>query len=244
MSVSDGRRYSAAVVKRSYQQYCGLAVALDVVGERWALLIVRDLVPGPRRYTDLLAGLPGLATDVLAERLRSLEAAGAVTQTTLTHPVPARVYELTDRGRELSRIAGALAGWGAAPLPDPVGAPHRKNPRWALQSMTSRYEGGLVDGDYHWTIDGADMTVRIAERTAQLRYGPPPTDAVFHIRCTAPDFYRLLTGPPITDRRHDIAIYGRADLVIAFFDAMPMALPHSGPEAGASARNRRRSPAD
>ena len=83
------------MARRSYHQYCGLAAALDVVGERWALLIIRDLAPGPRRFTDLFAGLPGIATDVLADRLRSLEAAGAVRLRAIRHPVPAKLYELT-----------------------------------------------------------------------------------------------------------------------------------------------------
>ena len=97
------------MAKRSYSQYCGLAAALDVIGERWALLIVRDLVPGPRRFTDLFDGLPGISTDLLTDRLRSLETAGAVRRREVRTPVPAQLYELTDRGLELARLAGQLA---------------------------------------------------------------------------------------------------------------------------------------
>ena len=121
--------------KRSYAQYCGLAAALDVVGERWALLIVRDLVPGPRRFTDLFDGLPGISTDLLTDRLRSLETAGAVRRREVRTPVPAQLYELTDRGTELARLAGRLAKWGAPMLPDIADAGDRVvNARWILQS--------------------------------------------------------------------------------------------------------------
>ena len=97
---------------RTYGQYCGLAAAMDLVGQRWAMLLVRDLSPGPRRFTDLFEGLPGIATDVLAERLRALEAAGVVRHRTLKHPVPAKVYELTASGEELASIARRSGGLG------------------------------------------------------------------------------------------------------------------------------------
>src|SRR5829696_4568583 len=141
------------MASRSYQQYCGLAAALDVVGTRWALLIIRDLEPGARRFTDLFSGLPGIATDVLADRLRGLEAAGAVQQTQLKHPTPATVYELTERGRELAAIAGSLARWGAPLLPAKPEQPMRINPRWALHSMVLAYTGGARDGHYAISID-------------------------------------------------------------------------------------------
>jgi DNA-binding HxlR family transcriptional regulator len=89
--------------KRAYDDPCGIARALDVLGERWALLVVRELVLGPKRYTDLRAGLPGISTDVLAQRLRELEVAGVLHRTMLPPPASARVYELTDRGRWGSR---------------------------------------------------------------------------------------------------------------------------------------------
>ena len=91
------------MTKRTYQQYCGLAAALDVVGERWALLIVRDLAPGPRRFTDLLEGLPGIATDMLAERLRALEAAGAVTKVEMIDPALVRGARVRHHGSVLGK---------------------------------------------------------------------------------------------------------------------------------------------
>jgi DNA-binding HxlR family transcriptional regulator len=100
---------------RSYAQYCGLAKALDVVGDRWTLLIVRELlIAGPCRYTDLLDGLPGIATNLLTGRLAQLEAAGLVTQAG-GRPAEKTLYRLTPRGEELRPVIRALGSW-ARPL--------------------------------------------------------------------------------------------------------------------------------
>src|SRR4051794_2276076 len=105
--------------KRSYGDRCGIARALDVLGERWSLLVVRELLLGPKRFTDLRAGLPGISADVLAQRLRDLEAAGILRRDTLPPPAASRVYELTPRGQELEPVILALGRWGSgAPFPD------------------------------------------------------------------------------------------------------------------------------
>jgi len=105
--------------RRSYDQYCPIARALDTVGERWALLIVRELLEGPRRYTDLHADLPGVSTDVLAGRLKDMERDGLVTRRRLPPPGAAYVYELTGQGRELRPVLDALGVWGAPLLGEP-----------------------------------------------------------------------------------------------------------------------------
>ncbi|WP_435283893.1 winged helix-turn-helix transcriptional regulator [Streptomyces koelreuteriae] len=102
--------------RRSYDQYCSAARALDLVGDRWTLLIVRELLAGPRRYTDLHADLPGVSTDVLASRLRDMERDGLATRRRLPPPGAASVYELTARGRELLPVLQALGEWGQADL--------------------------------------------------------------------------------------------------------------------------------
>src|SRR6266536_4496383 len=89
------------ISRKTYEQYCPVARTLDVVGERWTLLIVRDLLMGPKRYTDLRVGLPGIATDILTARLRTLEEAGFVRRRDLPPPAPATVYELTEDGLEV-----------------------------------------------------------------------------------------------------------------------------------------------
>jgi DNA-binding HxlR family transcriptional regulator len=110
------------MAKRSYAQHCPLACALDLVGERWTLLIVRDLVSGPKRYTDLQRGLPGLASDLLTERLRRLEDADVVRRRPLPSPASGSAYELTERGRELEPAIFALARFGFGLLGDPPDA--------------------------------------------------------------------------------------------------------------------------
>jgi DNA-binding HxlR family transcriptional regulator/putative sterol carrier protein len=98
---------------RSYGDPCGIARALDLVGERWALLLVRELVLGPKRFTDLRAGLPGASPNVLAQRLRELERVGVVRRRRLGPPVGSRVYELTDWGLELEPVLLTLGRWGS-----------------------------------------------------------------------------------------------------------------------------------
>ncbi|MFF4312731.1 winged helix-turn-helix transcriptional regulator [Streptomyces sp. NPDC001507] len=102
--------------RRSYDQFCSAARALDVVGDRWTLLIVRELLAGPRRYTDLHADLPGVSTDVLASRLKDMERDGLTTRRRLPPPGAAYVYELTPRGRELLPVLQALGRWGEPEL--------------------------------------------------------------------------------------------------------------------------------
>jgi DNA-binding HxlR family transcriptional regulator len=99
---------------RSYQQYCAVAKALDVVGDRWVLLIVRELISsGPSRYTDLLKGLPGIATNLLADRLRDMEKAGLLRREEAPPPVATTLFHLTERGKALNPILEELGRWGA-----------------------------------------------------------------------------------------------------------------------------------
>ena len=106
---------------RSYGQYCAMAKALDVIGDRWTLLIVRELLlRGACRYTDLRNGLPGIATDMLADRLRKLEGAGIVRREAARPPVATTLFELTERGKELEPVVHELGRWGAPLLREPV----------------------------------------------------------------------------------------------------------------------------
>ena len=99
--------------KRTYGDACGIARALDVLGERWALMIVRELLLGPKRFTDLKAGLPHVSPNVLAQRLRDLEAIGVVRHHKLPPPAASQVYELTDWGTQLESVIMALGRWAA-----------------------------------------------------------------------------------------------------------------------------------
>jgi DNA-binding HxlR family transcriptional regulator len=132
-------------VKR-YGQACAVARGLDVVGDRWSLLVVRELMVGPRRYTDLIEGLPGIGTNVLAARLRDLHEAGIISKATLPPPAAAAVYELTEAGRALAPILSALREWGAVHAP-PVQPDDAVRPAWVLMSaarVPSNLEPGRV----------------------------------------------------------------------------------------------------
>src|SRR5215207_4227883 len=107
------------MTKRAYGQFCGLARALEIVGERWALLIVRDLIVGPKRFTDLQRGLPRIPTSVLAARLKELEAFGAIRRRVLPRPAGSVVYELTEYGAALEDSVLSLGRWGARALGEP-----------------------------------------------------------------------------------------------------------------------------
>jgi DNA-binding HxlR family transcriptional regulator len=119
LHIDKERRYTASMRKR-YDQYCPIARALDLVGDRWALLVVRELMHGPKRYTDLVDHLPGIGTNILAARLRDLEGAGVVAKRTLPPPAASRVYELTEYGRGLRGALRELALWGARSLGPPT----------------------------------------------------------------------------------------------------------------------------
>ncbi|GAA3084514.1 hypothetical protein GCM10017562_62860 [Streptomyces roseofulvus] len=140
----------ATMPRRSYDQYCAVARALDAVGERWSLLIVRELLNGPRRYTDLHADLPGVSTDILASRLKQLEGEELVERRRLERPANATVYQLTPRGAELRPVVQALAAWGLDALGDqrPTDAVRthwftERDPAGAAASGTAR-EGDTV----------------------------------------------------------------------------------------------------
>ncbi len=119
---------------RSYGQYCGLARALDVVGERWSLLVVRELLDGPRGYNELLGGLPGIATNLLIERLRSLEAGGVV------HRLDDGRYALTPWGQDLHEAIYALGRWAGPLMARPRGQDHFR-PNWIRHMVVARFEG-------------------------------------------------------------------------------------------------------
>jgi DNA-binding HxlR family transcriptional regulator len=116
----DFAHYPLRMAKRAYGQFCGLVRALEMVGERWALLIVRDLLVGPKRFTDLKQGLPKIPTNVLTDRLRELEQAGIVARRLQPRPAGGVVYELTEHGRGLEEPVVALSRWGAKLLTEPA----------------------------------------------------------------------------------------------------------------------------
>lgn len=160
---------------KRYEQYCPIAHALDLIGDRWSLMVVRELMRGPKRYTDLAAGLPGIGTNVLATRLRDLETHGIIARTTMAPPAASKVYELTDYGNDLQPVMRELGLWGARSLGPPSGGPplfegwlgNAMNCALAPLAPPGRFEfrvgdevASLVDGEVHdGSIDEPDVVV-------------------------------------------------------------------------------------
>jgi DNA-binding HxlR family transcriptional regulator/putative sterol carrier protein len=130
---------------RTYGDGCAIARGLDLVGERWALLVVRELILGPKRYTDLRRGLPNASPNVLSERLRELERAGVVRRYKLPPPAGSRVYELTDWGRELEQIVISLGRWAARSPTPPSDAPIVSADSIIL-ALRARFDSGAAHG--------------------------------------------------------------------------------------------------
>jgi DNA-binding HxlR family transcriptional regulator len=158
---------------RSYGQFCGVARALDLVGERWALLVVRELILGPKRFTDLAAGLPGIGTNVLTARLRELEQGGVVQRRVLAPPAGSTVYELTPYGRELEPVLLALGRWGVLSM----------GPRRPDQTLRSGWIGVALRAFAAPPASGLEGTV-------ELRL----EDSVFHVRLAGGEV-AVLDGP-------------------------------------------------
>ena len=161
------------MTKRSYNQYCAVARAMDIVGERWTLLIVRELLPGPKRFKDLLEGLPGIGTNLLTARLKDLEGYGVVCRATLPPPAASRVYELTDLGRSLEPVMMSLARWGLEFL----GASREeedRQPAWAMVAVKCVLEAEATAEtreNYEFRVDDEVFHVRIEDGEIEVRQG-------------------------------------------------------------------------
>jgi DNA-binding HxlR family transcriptional regulator len=172
------------VVARAYLQYCPVAHALELVGERWALLIARDLLKGPKRYSDLLAGLPGLGTNILAARLKDLEEGGVVRKRKLPPPANVNVYELTEYGEQLEDVIGALGRWGFQSLgPPPADCPMPEG--WLVQGARAMYDPERapdLSESYEVRCSGETATIRIDRGTIEADPGgAEDVDAVLEL---------------------------------------------------------------
>jgi DNA-binding HxlR family transcriptional regulator len=155
--------------KRTYGDGCGIAHALDLVGERWALLVVRELLLGPKRFTDLRGGMPGASPNVLSQRLRELEQAEIVRRRRLPPPAGSSVYELTDWGRELKPIVLSLGTWAVRSPSFPEDAPVGTDSvilalgtffdADAAGDLDARYELRIDDSTFHVNIAGGDIEI-------------------------------------------------------------------------------------
>lgn len=165
--------------RRGYHQYCGLARALDAVGERWTLLVVRELITGPKRFSDLLGALPGLSASLLASRLRGLERDGLVRRDRLPPPAASAVYRLTSDGEELGDVVKRLALWGLRLL-DRVGPGDAFRPGWLafyFDLVADRARAVGVHDVYEFHVDADAFHVVVDDGRIEVREGPAPLRA-------------------------------------------------------------------
>jgi DNA-binding HxlR family transcriptional regulator len=169
------------VTGKSYEHYCALAKALDLIGERWTLLIVRELIEGAKRYTDLQEGIPGIATDMLAARLKSLEEYGLVERRVLPPPAASTVYELTPLGRGLEPTVRELARWGLNLMGKRKGEAFRI--QWAGVWFRIMFRADRAEGPplvVQFEINGEAIHARIADGTVRTQPGAAENpDVVF-----------------------------------------------------------------
>ncbi|HXR30346.1 MAG TPA: winged helix-turn-helix transcriptional regulator [Solirubrobacterales bacterium] len=181
--------------KRTYGDACRFAHALDLVGERWALLIVRELLLGPKRFTDLRAGLPHASPNILAERLRDLEGGAVVRKRKLPPPAASSVYELTEWGRELEPIVTKLGAWGArSPIPPSSREIGTDSIVLALGSLFDREAAGDLEASYELRIGAECFGVEIAGGELKLSRGAAADPSATIALPDAPTLAAILTG--------------------------------------------------
>jgi DNA-binding HxlR family transcriptional regulator len=186
--------------RRTYGDSCGIARALDIVGERWALLVARELLFGPKRFSDLRTGLPRIAPDVLAQRVRDLEEAGVVRRRTLPPPAASRVYELTEWGRELEQVLVALGRWGSrTPLPE---RPPALSSAAALVALETTIDPAAADGlseTYELRLGEEAFSVRVEDGRLAVTRGDAEAPAAIVETDTGTLAAVLWHGRPLRD---------------------------------------------
>jgi DNA-binding HxlR family transcriptional regulator len=218
------------VGRRKYEEGCAVAHALDVIGERWALVIVRELLLGPKRFTDLRAGMPGASPDVLAQRLRELKEAGVVRQHKLPPPAGSQVYELTDWGAELEPVVTHLGRWGSRSPSMPYDADRSIDSLvlslralfdcTAAQGFSATIALRLGENRFSITIAGGQLHLTRGEAeqaTVTMETDPRTLTAL------------LYRGRPLDDvlRTGEVMITGDTAVVARFLHLLPLPEPAS-----------------
>jgi DNA-binding HxlR family transcriptional regulator len=214
---------------RTYGDGCAIAQALDLVGERWALLVVRELLLGPKRYTDLRRGLPNASPNVLSQRLAELERAKVVRRRKLPPPAAARVYELTDWGRELEETVMSLGRWAARSPTPPSDAPIRSADSIVL-ALRARFDPGAAHGlRARYELRLGEDRFRIAVADDQLEATRGSADQADATIDTDPDTLNavLWNGRPLTEEQRSgrITIDGDKAAIERFVRLFPMPEP-------------------
>jgi DNA-binding HxlR family transcriptional regulator len=206
-------------MSKRYDQYCPIAHALGLVGERWSLLIVRELMHGPKRYTDLAGSLPGIGTNILAARLKELESCGLVTKHRLDPPAASQVYELTPYGHELKPVMRSLALWGLRSI----------NPPTEEDELAPGGLYGALDTVFAPVAPTGSFEFRIGSEVAGLVDGEARRGSIEEpdvvVEGGVDAFYWLF----VERRWNGVKIEGDRELVERLFDAV------TGPMSGVSA---------
>jgi DNA-binding HxlR family transcriptional regulator len=204
------------VAKRAYGQFCGVVRAVELVGERWALLIIRDLLVKPKRYSDLRQGLPRIPTNILAARLRELQEAGIVRRRLLPRPSGV-VYELTEYGEELEDVVLRLGRWGAKSLTEP-GPDDVITVDSLIMALRSTFRAGR---DAIYEVHLGDIVIHASIRGGQLEVAEgalPDADLVIE---TGPSIKALMAGevtPAEAIESGSIQLTGNSELLSRFVD--------------------------
>jgi DNA-binding HxlR family transcriptional regulator len=211
---------------RTYGQMCPIARSLDVIGERWAVLIVRELLLGPKRFKDLLAELPAMGTNRLSERLKTLEADGVVARATLPPPGEAHVYVLTELGEGLRQPVVSLARWGAKlPIDDRIDPSTGRGALLALVRCAAA-PPELIRGareTYDFIIGDERFHIIVGDGTALPRSGPAPVAADVIVECDLMTLVMLDAGaltPAAARRERGARIQGPAPAIRRAFGVM------------------------
>lgn len=186
---------------RDYGEYGGVTRALELVGERWALLIVRDLLVGPRRYGELAAGLPRIPSNILAARLKELQEAGVIRRAPRSRVI---VYELTPYGRELEPVVLAFGAWGFKAMGEPRDE-QIITPDSMTMDLRAAFRASVAESlpatAYGARVGDVDLLVRVDGPALEVRRGDGPVDAAVDLAFAAgPGIHRLISGELTPDR--------------------------------------------
>lgn len=209
---------------RDYGQYSGITRAMELVGERWALLIVRDLLVGPRRYGELAAGSPRIPSNILAARLKELQAAGILRRAPRSRVI---VYELTDYGRELEPVVLALGAWGFKSMGEPRGEQIITPDSMTMDLRTAfrpEVAASLPSTGYAARFGDTELLIRVDGPALDVTRGDGPVDLAFAV---GPDIRRLISGELAADRAIETGVVevlrGRSDLLDRFASTFHLA---------------------
>jgi DNA-binding HxlR family transcriptional regulator len=194
---------------KSYEQYCPMAHALGLVGDRWSLLVIRELMHGPKRYTDLADRLPGIGTNILATRLRDLEQHGVVGRRTLPPPAASKVYELTEYGEQLRPMMRELALWGARSLGPPTEESEFFQ-GWVSNALDGVIAAGVPNGRFEFRVDD-DIASLVDGHVSE----GPLEDPDVVVEADPAGFYWLL----VEGRLDDVVVRGDQALLQQLVDA-------------------------